>query len=1067
MSAFKRFSLTFGCMLTIIATPMAQNTVPQRMSNNVASRNLAKSLFRGSRPQWAESIMKANSAKPYIYNVEDGQADVFGQLRYQKNVNGTGLVRLSTATPDKFEWIRDYGFISGTTPILTAGTYVGDEYYAFETTYYTNVLMPAAISVVDVNTGEYKAKKELSTPEGEYPLVLDEMTYDPKTDRIFGMHYDSENGVSYIYEIDKSSLEMKCVATVNELLYTMSADNGSLYAVRVDANGSVLCKIDESSINATAKTCTLVDVNVNKMGTGVTIGDYSQSMEFDKTTHRLWWVAQTDRGEAYLVELDPETGATLQKTLITSELQLLAMAIPYQYVPDATPSYPLNFKATAAANGGLSAQLSWTTPSVNYRRGELTDLQGVKVYRNGELVQTVAATSKGAQQSWTDTPSADGYYIYKVVPYNSAGDGVYKEYATFVGEDLPGEPQNVTLSAVGGNATISWSAPSAGQQGGYFDASSLKYDVVRMPDNVVVVAGTTSTSVTDAVTEQKGYSYVVTAVNGKGRGASATSNTLGFGPEGNVPFTSSLTTQEDFNRWVTDDKNSDGSTWTFYAPTQTTTYDRTDYAADDWLYSPALTFDKNKIYQIRYTYSTANWVNPDDMQPVMEKMKVWLCPEPISSGTRQLINDAGEFHTASNIFIYGKDLFAPEQSGSARVAFQACSDANRGQIYLKDVSVREYSATDLSVQKMTGSTLVNSNVPQTFTVDVKNEGSAAVSDYKVVLLNADTNEALGEAAGIEVAPDQTVEVPVNWVPGAEGTIKVVAKVELASDTYPADNVLAAPVEVKVNPEAADKWLILNTDNNSGWNFPMYLYEPYYTSQYIFLEKEMQKKDISITGIRLIYNGYFTEPFTYPVHISMMKTSRNDVVNPESGKAQFETGDFTEVFNGNVTLDANKQGAELEIKFDKAYEYDGGNLEMMFQCPLGSGCLPSGKKHPEWHFYQFSEGNPRTAFYRGSVEQPNPDDTWGERQMPYMSVSYVDKGGAGIFTVGGNTFSVTRSGDNLLLGKVCDDVQLYSLSGTRVAGVKKSASLNVAGVAKGVYLLQVCVDGTARTIKVTL
>ena len=69
----------------------------------------------------------------------------------------------------------------------------------------------------------------------------------------------------------------------------------------------------------------------------------------------------------------------------------------------------------------------------------------MKVYRNGELVQTISESSQNKAVTWTDTPSADGYYIYKVVPYNASGDGVYKEYAAFVGEDLPGEPQNVTV----------------------------------------------------------------------------------------------------------------------------------------------------------------------------------------------------------------------------------------------------------------------------------------------------------------------------------------------------------------------------------------------------------------------------------------------------------------------------------------------------------------------------------------------------------------------------------------------------------------------------------------------
>ena len=361
-------------------------------------------------------------------------------------------------------------------------------------------------------------------------------------------------------------------------------------------------------------------------------------------------------------------------------MQLLGMGIPYQYVTDGAPSYPRAFKATADAKGALSAQLSWTTPSVSYLDAKLSALTGTKVYRNDQLVYTSTETTQGKSVAWTDRPSTDGYYIYKVVPYNAAGDGVYKEFAAYVGEDLPGAPQNVRLTTHGGNAEITWAAPAEGQHGGYFDNASVKYNVVRMPDNKVVVEGTTSLRATDAVSVKKGYSYVVTAVNKKGVGASATSKTMSFGPEDSVPFTSPLTTQDDFDRWVTADKNNDGNTWTFYKPTQTTTYDRCDQNADDWLYTPALKFEKCKTYQVRYTYSSANWVTPDKHEQVMEQMKVWFCAEPIVTGAAKLIKEtisiAYKDNGSTGIFAIGGDKNGVTRSGDS-LLFDECADEAR------------------------------------------------------------------------------------------------------------------------------------------------------------------------------------------------------------------------------------------------------------------------------------------------------------------------------------------------------------------------------------------------------
>ena len=1063
MSAFKRISLTFGCMLTILAAPMAQNTVPARQVGNISGDFIPNQVEKGLRPQWAKSIMKANADRPYIYNVKDGEADIFGQLRYQKNMKGMGLIKLTSDNPGKFEWIRDYGYIAGTTPLLTAGTYVGNEYYAFETIFYNNINMPEAICVVNTNTGEYVAKKKLVNSTTERPLILDEMTYDPKTDRIFGLNYDTDEQTSYIYEIDRTSLELKHVATIPSLIFTLAADNGCLYAMSMTARGSMLNKIEISSINAAAKTCTMTNTGVD---TGVKMGDYSQSMEFDKTTHRLWWLAQTEDGGASFVELDAETGEAKSKTSLSNDLQLLAMAIPYQYVPDATPSYPRNFTVAADANGALSASLSFTTPNLNYRNGSLADLSGVKVYRNGELVQTISETSQNKAVSWTDTPTTDGYYIYKVVPFNASGDGVYKEYAAFVGEDLPGEPQNVTVSAIGANATISWAAPAAGQHGGYYDASSLKYSVVRMPDNVTIVEGTTATNITDAVAESKGYTYVVTAENNKGKGSSATSSTLSFGPQGNIPFTSSLQTQKEFDRWLVVDNNNDGGTWYFDENTNTTTYGRTENVADDWLYTPALTFDKSKTYQVRYTYWTINWVDANRV-PLWEKMKVMLCQEPLNSGNQQLIYDHDEFHTASGTYFHGQENFQPEESGSARIGFQAYSDADRSFIYLKDISIREYSTSDLSAQLLTGSNEVNCNVPQTFTVDVRNEGSANVNDYKVVILNADTHVVLGESKGIAVAPNQTVEVPVEWFPSAEGKINISARVELASDTYPADNTIADPIEVTVKPENATRWLNLNVDNNVGWRYPFFLQDPYSRCQTIFLAKQMQKKGVKLTGMRLLYNGKRASKFTFPTKISFKETSRSHVLNDDATRAYFEEDGFTTVFDGEVSFSGVGDRKELIINFTTPFEYKGGNVCMDFECPLGSTVM-GPEEHPDWLLYQeIGTETPHTAYCNGTSKDAALTEVYGSDFMPVVSVSYEGLGETGIFSLVGDEFAITRAGNEFCFATACDEVQLFNLAGTQVAAASKASSINVAGLSKGVYMLKVNVGGAAKTFKVTL
>lgn len=367
------------------------------------------------------------------------------------------------------------------------------------------------------------------------------------------------------------------------------------------------------------------------------------------------------------------------------------------------------------------------------------------------------------------------------------------------------------------------------------------------------------------------------------------------------------------------------------------------------------------------------------------------------------------------------------------------------------------------MQALTGSQLVNSQSQQTFTVDVRNEGSATVSDYRVLLLNADNNEVLGEAKGKTVAKDETVEVAVDWVPGAEGTIKVVAKVELAGDTYPADNVLATPLEVKISAADADKWLTLNTDNSWGWRFPFFMLDPYSQCQALFLEKEMQKKGIEITGMRFLYNGKNTEAYTFPARIGIKNTTRTDMLDEDGGNAMFDEDGFTTVFDGNITIQGNANDLELVVNLDKPYKYEGGNVIMKFECPLGTQYIKDSTKHPDWHMMEM-DGNPHIAYCSGEDEDAN---VWGELLMPFISIAYKDNGAAGIFAIGGDKNGITRSGDSLLFDECADEARLYSATGALVASAQRANALSVAGLAKGVYVLKLTKGGAVRSLKVAI
>lgn len=178
-----------------------------------------------------------------IYDVPDGEANLFGYLAYDTKYRTFGFVNLQSQNPGAYSLTKDYGNVVGQTPSLQAGTFVGDEYIVYEATIYQNAIMPRAFSAINPLTGELTTKREIPSTD-EY-LILNEMTYDPKTKRLFGMHYNAndqrETAVptywkTDIYEISTVTYALTKVATIDMPLYTMSADNGYIYMVSLPTN---------------------------------------------------------------------------------------------------------------------------------------------------------------------------------------------------------------------------------------------------------------------------------------------------------------------------------------------------------------------------------------------------------------------------------------------------------------------------------------------------------------------------------------------------------------------------------------------------------------------------------------------------------------------------------------------------------------------------------------------------------------------------------------------------------------------------------------------------------------
>lgn len=190
------------------------------------------------------------------------------------------------------------------------------------------------------------------------------------------------------------------------------------------------------------------------------------------------------------------------------------------------PSYITNLSIEPAAVGANQAIVSWTNPSVEADGGVLTDLDSIVVLRNDEWAQTIYnPVIGGDEQHDIDVPEA-GLYVFTVTAYNSEGASVsiYNEPSVWIGLDTPGPSAMVTLTVTDNTVTdLSWTAPTVGAHGAYFDGVVDFYRILRADGEEFTIDGSLL-DFTEVVDIPGTYSYLVAGINESGEGTFVESN---------------------------------------------------------------------------------------------------------------------------------------------------------------------------------------------------------------------------------------------------------------------------------------------------------------------------------------------------------------------------------------------------------------------------------------------------------------------------------------------------------------------------------------------------------------
>ncbi|NLF42036.1 MAG: hypothetical protein GX587_05015, partial [Bacteroidales bacterium] len=221
----------------------------------------------------------------------------------------------------------------------------------------------------------------------------------------------------------------------------------------------------------------------------------------------------------------------LQKGNVPQEEDFFFVQNPGAIKNPLAPEAPIGFTVVPGTEGALQATLSWTNPNTSINGDPLTELTLIKIYRNGELIQSIPNPLIGNPESFVDNtiPQSD-LYTYEIIGENTSGIGNGASFVQFIGIDFPGVPQDLLLSNIDDHGYLSWEAPVPNAHGGYFIPGEISYSIVRYPGAVDIASGITATEFTDITIDAADfYYYTVEALNTSGFGSIDTSNSVMIG----------------------------------------------------------------------------------------------------------------------------------------------------------------------------------------------------------------------------------------------------------------------------------------------------------------------------------------------------------------------------------------------------------------------------------------------------------------------------------------------------------------------------------------------------------
>lgn len=470
------------------------------------------------------------------------------------------------------------------------------------------------------------------------------------------------------------------------------------------------------------------------------------------------------------------------------------------------PAEADNLCVTAAPRGAMKATVSFTTPTTDTDGTPLSELLRAEIRRTDSniLVADINNPKPGDKISVEDSNiPVSGTYTYTIVCVNSAGCSVAAQASAYIGIDAPGSVGSLNVTEKDNHPYLSWAAPAAGANGGWFDSTRLTYRIVRSDGSVI------AESCSDLFFEDENYKtpkdtqdaiwYLVTPYCGDTKGAYAQSDLTLFGKPYSTPsFETFAGIDMVYYPWITQSWDYPTQNWTldaagYYPPC-------VDYTGDgglatfhsvgekemttSWYYSPMFDISELDAPELSfYMYHTPSIAGNASLEIFVS---IGSGFEPLATVLRRDSgnNDGWQRHTV--------DLSPYKGAKWLRVAFKGTADG-KADIYIDGIGLSSAKADDAAIISFTGPAKIGTGCSGTYNVGILNNGKNAITGATLTI--TDGSRTIFTKNGIDITEGETVTVSAPFEFISTGIHLLSATIAFPNDCDASNNTMSYEIKV--------------------------------------------------------------------------------------------------------------------------------------------------------------------------------------------------------------------------------------------------------------------------------